>query len=816
VDPADDPTVADRTPPEQRLRSSEERFRKVYDNAPTGIAITDWSGRFEQCNPAYSALVGYSEDELRDRSFAELVHPEDRAANLAEVRRLQSGEVPYVEIENRYLRSDGEPVWVHKFISVLRDGGQEPRLLALVSDVTERRRLDDLLRGSEERFRSMFEHAAVGVAHVDLDGCLVQVNAAFSAIVGRPRSELEGLSFQDITHPDDLQEDLGYVTALVEGSIDSYSMRKRYVRGDGSTVWVNLTGSVVRGADGRPDHFVAVIEDITEDLARETAERRARARAELSSEVMARLEGAATASEQARGLVAVLVPRFADYATVEAPDEDDPVLAAAHRDPELNEVLWELRRSHRVGRDEPNSVARAAHGEVQLITDVTPDVLGRYDLDDDARRLLERLSPRSHMSVPLDLGGGRSGALMVGRTGEDAAGFDREDLDFLRGLAQRAGTFLVRAYLREQEHRISLRLQQALLPDELAATAAVQVAGRYYAATEMLEVGGDGYDSIALPDSRILVVVGDVVGHGLEAAAVMGRLRSGLAALAARDPEPGRLLVELDRFARARRGADLATVACAVIDPDSGRTVHASAGHPPMLVVPRDGEAYWLDGGRSAPLCTFELDERPQAVARLEPGSVLVLYSDGLVERRREPLHVGLDRLRGSALRHRAEPVGTLGDLLIDDLTAGVETEDDVVVLCVRFDPGCSFSRTLVADPSQLAVLRGEIRGWVLRSGLTDADARDLLLAVGEACANAVEHAYLDRTDGTFDVDLELSDDGIRARVRDRGTWRPPGHAEGRGRGTGIIEAVSRDVRRETGPDGTVVSFVVPIASDRS
>ena len=136
---------------ELALRESEERFRKIFEHAPTGIAILDWQGRFIQCNPSHEAILGYTEEQLRSMDFASLVHPEDREANLAEVRRLQTGELPFFEIENRYIRKNGQPVWVHKFVSLLPDTtGRPAYIIALVTDITGRKQAEEALRKAHD------------------------------------------------------------------------------------------------------------------------------------------------------------------------------------------------------------------------------------------------------------------------------------------------------------------------------------------------------------------------------------------------------------------------------------------------------------------------------------------------------------------------------------------------------------------------------------------------------------------------------------------------------------------------------------------
>ncbi len=315
---------------------------------------------------------------------------------------------------------------------------------------------------------------------------------------------------------------------------------------------------------------------------------------------------------------------------------------------------------------------------------MTDGVVSEYALDDEAAALLAQLAPHSHLAVPIDLGNNIKGALMAGVSDPSRPGFSVEDRDFLHALAQRAGVILASMALRDVEHEISLRLQQAFLPTRLARAQNVHVAARYVASSHVLEVGGDWYDSIELDDGSILFVVGDVVGHGLDAAAMMGRLRAGLAALAHQQSDPGMLLAMLDTYASRPGGADYTTVNCIVLDPTSGQLTYASAGHPPTLIVDANGETRWLEDGRSMPLCTSRPQTRPAASALLDPGSVVIMYTDGLVERRRESLDLGLERLRVTAIRDRHLSPVHICDNLIEMASHSV-TEDDTVVLCFKY-----------------------------------------------------------------------------------------------------------------------------------
>ena len=372
---------------------------------------------------------------------------------------------------------------------------------------------------------------------------------------------------------------------------------------------------------------------------------------------------------------------------------------------------------------------------------------------------------------------------------------------------------LERARLYENEHEIALRLQRALLPDSVFEHPDVMIAARYEASSESMEVGGDWYDTFAFPDGRIGIAVGDVVGHGIEAAASMGRLRSALAAFASDVSDPGELLARLDRFAAGPGGVDFATACCAVLDPETGVLRYASAGHPPMLLVSPEGKTTWLEGGRSQPLYGEPGIERPEASVVLEAGALLLLYSDGLVERRGERIASGLRRLEQLAKDLHALPVDDICERVLAEARAGSDQIDDVVLVGLRRLPvrANAFHRAFPARPEELRNARAAMRSWLAEQQVDAAEQHDLLLTVGEACSNAVEHAYHGTTPGEVEVEIARTEGGLVARVRDFGRWREESPDEDRGRGRGIIERLSDEMSVATGPGGTTVTIRLPL-----
>ncbi len=264
--------------------------------------------------------------------------------------------------------------------------------------------------------------------------------------------------------------------------------------------------------------------------------------------------------------------------------------------------------------------------------------------------------------------------------------FDRDYRDFLKLVADNVGAALDHAYRRAvelgEQRLISDTLQQAMLKP---ASDLPTVAARYQPAVGNLSVGGDWYDVVTLEGGRRALVVGDCVGHGLAAATAMGQLRSASRALLLDGSGPAEVLESLDRFAGSVDGAASATVVCAIVDLADGTLTYANAGHPPPLLVTSSGCSTWLEGGRGRPLAVSP-GPRVDAQVDLAADDLLVLYTDGLVERRGEDLDVGLARLRALAEERRADTVQRLADTLIEELLAP-DARDDVALVVKRVVP---------------------------------------------------------------------------------------------------------------------------------
>ncbi len=239
-------------------------YTLLFDHVDNMVCTLDVDGRFTSLNLAGERLTGYTSDELIGKLALELIPPELRESAVQRFRRRLSGESGAAPDEAVLVRRDGTRVPIEVTSTVFLEGERPGGVLAVIRDVSERERAQEALLQSERRFRRAFESAAIGMALVSVEGRFLEVNESLCAIVGYPADELVQKSFQEITHPDDLDSDLELLGRLLRGAIPSYQLEKRYFDSGGQTVWVLLSVSLVRSSDGTPLHFVSQIEDITQ------------------------------------------------------------------------------------------------------------------------------------------------------------------------------------------------------------------------------------------------------------------------------------------------------------------------------------------------------------------------------------------------------------------------------------------------------------------------------------------------------------------------------------------------------------------------
>lgn len=712
---------------------------------------------------------------------------------------------------------------VSVFVELSRARAEMQRQEALLHE----RELTELARESDARYRLLAETVPEQVWRALAGGELDYVSKRFTDYVGLDRGEvLAGtwLRFVD-------ERDLERCSRLWSVSLETgspFESEVRLVAADGSSRW-----HLVRAAPYSNEHGIAcwVGANVDIDVRKQTELERARlleqeaaARAEAErgeqrsrflADVSSTLEEQGTLHERAERFLRLCVPAIADFATLEnvRPDGRREILGVAHRDAELELRLRDLLEQVEA-RNGSALLLSPLEGSGVLVADVSPEQRRLLDGRRDPARG-PTLAPLSAIGVPIRTGEGRGGVLTMWTSEASGRRFDTGDLAFVEELGLRLGVGLENARLTVAHRRISRALQMSLLAGSSAANRDVSTAVRYIAAGEDMQVGGDWYDVFDLDGGRVGVTVGDVVGRGLRAATAMAKLRSAVRALALVCESPAQLLTELDRFAAGTDGALLTTVAYAVIDSAAGVVQHACAGHPPPLLRAPDGSVAFLEGGRGAPLAAFPLP-REDAVVELAPGSTLLLYSDGLVERRGEPLDVGFERLASVVETASDRSIESLADTVLGELVPTAGLADDVALLCVRLEPANAlrFTRRFPALPEELAPARRSLRAWLAEVGVSPEATADVLLACGEACANAIEHAYGGQGDADISIELRRLGDDLLLVVRDTGTWQPAAIPGDRGRGLMLMRATMDDVRLRSGDSGTTVAMEKRVGSE--
>jgi GAF domain-containing protein/anti-sigma regulatory factor (Ser/Thr protein kinase) len=410
----------------------------------------------------------------------------------------------------------------------------------------------------------------------------------------------------------------------------------------------------------------------------------------------------------------------------------------------------------------------------------------------------------SLLGVPLVVEDRLLGVLHVGSREERE--FTNDDIGLLQLAAERLAVAIDHSRLYEREHAVAETLQRSLLPETLPDVPGTRMASHYMPGAADVEVGGDWYDVLPLSGGRVGLAMGDVVSRGVRAASVMGQLRNALRAYALDGRRPVDVLERLHALLRSLERREMATLVYMVLDPTAQSYTLASAGHPPPLVLSPDGRVCLIEEGRGPPLGAVADPGYNEASGVVCPGATLLLYTDGLVERRDMWVDEGIAKLTKAAGEAvELEPEALVARLLAE-LVPEDGGEDDVAVLAVGLTPLSRdrIALRLPAEPHVLTSLRRTLRQWLEALGAEEIETYDVLVAVTEAAANAIEHAY-GPVDAAFDVEAEVAGEGeVTVLVRDQGRWRPPrGH--NRGRGTLLMQELMDHFEVNTSEEGTVV-----------
>jgi PAS domain S-box-containing protein len=630
----------------------------------------------------------------------------------------------------------------------------------------QRARAEDLADRDEFR-TALVNSLQEGFFVTDRTGAVIEINDAFADVTGYGA---DGLPYA-WPHPwmaDDNGSNSRLAGLLAQGTLEREApIRHR----DGHTVWVAMSVNAVKSPSAERDIYVGTIRDIT---AARAATERERAVARLATAVSVAKsvdEVLSTTLEECRTTLGVR-----RVATITWPTgEHDPTVHLAGTSQELR---W---------HDLDAPLCRALD-DARAWLPLTVEPLEQGPETDTSDGIVATLS--RDITLWLELAEPRR-----------VSAQDRQLVTALVGHLSLAMTH-VRQF--ELARDTSLTLQRSMLArTDLPPGFAV----RYEPAVSPLEIGGDWYDVLPVGDDHIGIIVGDCVGRGLSAAAVMGQLRSSARALLLTGAEPAMLLEQLDSVAALIPDAFCTTVFVAILDSRSQRLMYSCAGHVPAVLAVPESPPQLLSDARSVPLAVQSDGPRPQAAVTLADGSSLLFYTDGLVERRNESIDAGIARVAEVMSKTIELPVDAVADALLDKLAPDGGYDDDVAIVLYRH-PGSALLVEIEAVPVRLTDMRRRLTNWLGSVGVSESLAADIVLVVNEALSNCAEHAYRGRAPGTMRLEAQLDDGHIQITVSDSGSWKtPPADPGTRGRGLLLMRALSEQMDVDGTAAGTIVGM---------
>ncbi len=533
------------------------------------------------------------------------------------------------------------------------------------------RRANEGLAESEERFRSTFEQATLGIAHVDLQGRWLRVNHRLADIAGYPHDELVHLRPEDITHPEDRPTERVLIEQLVAGEIGEYRLEKRYIRKDGTIAWVEVSRTLLRSSEGTPKHFIAIVEDISARKAQESDLRQSRDLTEALNAIDLTINATNDIDE---------ITRIAAEEGARALDAESA--AVLMRDG----GRWKPLHLHRFPHEDIPEHAPADRPVPVADADGGPLVID--DAYHDTRmspKTMRILGIRSLITVPLRFRGEDLGVIYFNHH-SGVHRFTDPEVEFARGLSSSTTLAIENARLARAQQAIADTIENALLdmPESLPG---IELAYAYRSATELTRIGGDFYDVFEIGDHTVAFVLGDVSGKGLEAATLTAVAKSTVRAFAYRDHRPASVLQASNAAIASQVGdSQFITAVYGTIDTLNGELRLACAGHPEPVLCSR-GECHGSLVESSPPLGVLPDTTFSEHTTLLDPTSLLVAFSDGLIEARSGNEFLGEERV-GEIVRERAAhgPAAVVSALVEQaERHSGGRIGDDVAVIVLRY-----------------------------------------------------------------------------------------------------------------------------------
>ncbi|MDQ6932180.1 MAG: SpoIIE family protein phosphatase [Candidatus Eremiobacteraeota bacterium] len=524
-----------------------------------------------------------------------------------------------------------------------------------------------------DEYRLLAEAIPQIVWTADADGALNFYNARWFEYTGHTSERSAGWGWQHVTHPDDVaMVSERWSAALASG--EPFEAECRFRSREGAYRWFLGRARPVRGADGTIRKWIGTSTDVHD-------QRRAKEALEFLSRAGKVLSESLDPDVLIANLARLTIPELADYCQITVQEEDRfRPLVIAHVDPEKVALLQEIHARYPLTLDQAGVAHLARAAEPSIVPEVSPQLRKLGSVDACHGALLERLNARSTLLIPLTARGKTFGIMSLVYSDSDRR-YGPSDLLLAKELGRQASVALDNARTFAREHIVAETLQRAMLPETLPQPSGATFSCAYIPGAHELSIGGDWYDAFFMHDGRIGVSIGDVAGHGLAAAVVMGEIRQAMRSAALGHDDPSRVLDHASWLLELHHPDVIATAGFGIFDPGNSTLSYSSAGHPAPLVCLANGETFEF-GASGLPLGMRDHVPVAAKSVRLAPGTLIVLFTDGLLEFNRD-LEQGERLLRAAAVAEVRNISNNPAMMIYKRVVRNPTHTDDVAILTI-------------------------------------------------------------------------------------------------------------------------------------